>query len=211
VAGEFIPGPTSSNEVAKNGSTGQPRMLAKTQPISVEWLNRRLMTAVCHSDLRRVKVFLALGADPNLAFPSVTDGLPIPDILALSVTFPLALAMEFSGLEFDNFIVKALLAAGADVALCLYWFSRTASPDLPQIVYGLILCEIIRKLPGQPVYKQTITTWLTVVSTKLNKLPEPADMDRRDYHILVHKLLLKVSNDFGWQHEPVAWVTAGLL
>jgi len=169
------------------------------------------MASIDHCDLLGVKAFLALGADPNLPVPSLSEGLRITDNRAFSVTFPLALAMAISNPESDRLIEKALLAAGADVALCLYWLSRTASPNLNQIVDGLILCEMIHKLPGRPVYNQTVKTWLKIVSTKLNKLPEPADMDRREYHVLVHKRLLKVSNDFGRQHKPVAWVTAELL
>jgi len=186
-------------------------MLPKIYPSSIDWLDRRLMSAINRNSLRDVKAFLALGACPNRPSSCEKDWPAVPNSRTLSVTLPLARTIAISNPESDYLIEKALLAAGADVALCLYWLSRTASPDLNQIVDGLILCEMIHKLPGRPVYNQTVKTWLKIVSTKLNKLPEPADMDRREYHVLVHKRLLKVSNDFGRQHKPVGWVTAELL
>lgn len=208
------------NEVANNGLTGQPLMLPKTYSYSIDWLDRRLMSAIGRNNLRDVKAFLALGACPNRPSPCEPDCLVVPNNRALSVTLPLVLALEPVSKKDDAIIAKALLAAGADAALCLYWLSRTASPPLQRIVNGLLLCEIIHQSPWQASYNQIIEAWLADVSTKINNQPEPAVMDSniyinnikiREYHVLVHKRLMRVSADYGLQHKPVAWVTAELL
>lgn len=169
------------------------------------------MSAINNGNLLQVKAVLALGADPNRAFPYLQNWGAFPNNRVLSITLPLALAMENFMPDDDGLIAKAILVSGADVSLCLHWLSVTESKPLRGIVDGLCLCEIIRTLPQVAHYTLPVEAWLDDASRKVNAHTKPPDAGERHYYVCVNRRLVDVGRTYGKNHSPVPWVWAALL
>jgi hypothetical protein len=187
-------------------------MTPENNPLySPERLNRRLIAAMYNDNVRGVIAILALGANPNQAFHCPSAVHRLPDNHPLSITLPLVWAMSTSAPGCDDPFVKALLAAGADVGLCLYWLMAIDTVESGRIVDGILLCEIVHAMPNRTVYTKTIAAWLEAASLKVKAWKEPEDVEICKYDIQVNRRLTKVCSNFGVVHVPEPWVTAELL